>query len=571
MLVEILFLALVFLIALLIGVDVSRTSSEILHGQAHETEPAIIGAPRYTGATAPPQELAGTRASAAGHNADRRWWPEGISSPAGGHRRPATWSAANLKGTSGALKNWRVGLRLSLLMIITAVAASGITLSVGHVVASLQSTSIHSQISSVHNGTITSVLVAGAVVIIILALALTSMIIVARSILGPLHRLRSGALEAAGTQLPDAVHLISGSGGEGASLDVEPIDVNSSDEIGDVARAFDRVHREALQLAAGEAAIRGKLNAILVNLSRRSQSLVERQIRLIDDLEQGEQHADRLASLFKLDHLTIRMRRYSYNLLVLAGHELSDHSDRPVELVNVIKAAVSEIEEYERVSLRAQPGIAVCGPAINDVVHMLAELAENAASLSPADTPIVISGRQLASGGVLVDIIDQGFGMSAQEMAQANWRLDNPPATDVAASKSMGLFVAARLAARHGIKVRLKPAESGGLTALVWLPDTLIMYQDEAASSGLSGVGSARSTSESPGLAGLGRLDRLGPRPRDCGIEASALSHQTDGRAVALAAAWCGLAPNGLALSRGASLGLQKLLCDGPRSVRLGP
>lgn len=264
-------------------------------------------------------------------------------------------------------------------------------------------------------------------------------------------------------------------------------------------------------MAADQAAIRGKLNAILVNLSRRSQSLVERQIRLIDELEQGEQHADRLARLFKLDHLTIRMRRYSHNLLVLAGHELPDYSDRPVELVNVIKAAVSEIEEYGRVSLRAQPGIAVRGPAVNDVVHLLAELTENAASLSPADTSIVISGRQLASGGVLVDIIDQGFGMSAQEMAQANWRLENPPATDVAVSKSMGLFVVGRLAARHGIKVRLNPAEAGGLAALVWLPDALVIYQDEAASSGLSGVGSTRPRQNWPASAGLGRLDRVDP------------------------------------------------------------
>ena len=234
--------------------------------------------------------------------------------------------------------------------------------------------------------------------IIILALALASMTIVAKSMLGPLHRLRSGAVEVAGAQLPDAVRLINDSDGEGVPPEVKPIDVDSSDEIGDVARAFDQVHREALRMAADQAAIRGKLNAILVNLSRRSQSLVERQIRLIDDLEQGEQHADRLARLFKLDHLTIRMRRYSHNLLVLAGHELPDYSDRPVELVNVIKAAVSEIEEYERVSLRAQPGIAVRGPAVNDVVHLLAELTENAASLSPADTSIVISGRQLASG-----------------------------------------------------------------------------------------------------------------------------------------------------------------------------
>ncbi len=177
----------------------------------------------------------------------------------------------------------------------------------------------------------------------------------------------------------------------------------------------------------------------------------------------------------------------------------------------MIKAAVSEIEEYERVSLRAQPGIAVRGPAVNDVVHLLAELTENAASLSPADTSIVISGRQLASGGVLVDIIDQGFGMSAQEMAQANWRLENPPATDVAVSKSMGLFVVGRLAARHGIKIRLNPAEAGGLTALVWLPDALIIYQDEAASSGLRGVGSTRSRQNWPASAGLGRLDRVDP------------------------------------------------------------
>ena len=409
------------------------------------------------------------------------------------------------------LKNWPVRSRLFLLVIISAVAATVVTLSVVRIADSLRSASMHSQISSVRDGAIVSALVAGAIIIVVLALALWLTIIVARSMLQPLHRLQAGALEVADVRLPDAVRLISERDGEGVPLDVKPIDVDTSDEIGDVARAFDQVLKEALRLATDEAAIRGKLNAILVNLSRRSQSLVERQIRLIDDLEQGEQHADRLARLFKLDHLTIRMRRYSHNLLVLAGHELPDYSDRPVELVNVIKAAVSEIEEYERVSLRAQPGIAVYGPAVNDVVHLLAELTENAASLSPADTSIVISGRQLASGGVLVDIIDQGFGMSAQEMAQANWRLENPPATDVAVSKSMGLFVVGRLAARHGIKVRLNPAEAGGLTALVWLPDALIIYQDEAASSGLSGVGSTRSRQNWPASAGFGRLDRVDP------------------------------------------------------------
>lgn len=514
MLVEILFLALVLLVAVLIAVDMSKTPSESAHVQAeswpHETEREIIGAPRDAGARVLPREPAGTGITAPAHDAGRRRF-DGISPSAGGHRRTGTSSAAQHNGLRGVLKNWPVRSRLFLLVIISAVAATVVTLSVVRIADSLRSASMHSQISSVRDGAIVSALVAGAIIIVVLALALWLTIIVARSMLQPLHRLQAGALEVADVRLPDAVRLISERDGEGVPLDVKPIDVDTSDEIGDVARAFDQVLKEALRLATDEAAIRGKLNAILVNLSRRSQSLVERQIRLIDDLEQGEQHADRLARLFKLDHLTIRMRRYSHNLLVLAGHELPDYSDRPVELVNVIKAAVSEIEEYERVSLRAQPGIAVCGPAVHDVVHLLAELTENAASLSPADTSIVISGRQLASGGVLVDIIDQGFGMSAQEMAQANWRLENPPATDVAVSKSMGLFVVGRLAARHGIKVRLNPAEAGGLTALVWLPDALIIYQDEAASSGLSGVGSTRSRQNWPASAGLGRLDRVDP------------------------------------------------------------
>src|SRR5499427_4946794 len=127
-------------------------------------------------------------------------------------------------------------------------------------------------------------------------------------------------------------------------------------------------------------------------------------------------------------------------------------------------------------SLTVQPGIAVRGQAVNDVVHLLAELAENATSFSAADTPVAVSGHLLNSGGVLLEITDQGVGMRAEEMAHANWRLDNPPVVDVAVSRRMGLFVVARLAARHGIRVRLRPASMGGLTALVWLPDEVIAY-----------------------------------------------------------------------------------------------
>jgi signal transduction histidine kinase len=314
-------------------------------------------------------------------------------------------------------------------------------------------------------------------VVLLLAITLATTTFIGRSMVGPLRRLRTGALQVAGVRLPETVQRMSETDGENVSLEVEPINVDSTDEIGEVARAFDQVHREAIRLAANEAALRGNVNAMFVNLSRRSQSLVERQLRLIDDLEQGEQDAERLSSLFQMDHLATRMRRNSENLLVLAGHEEARRWNQPVALVDVLRAALSEIEHYERVTLNVQPGIAVRGQAVSDVVHLTAELVENATSFSAAEMPVTIAGHLLSSGGVLLEITDQGVGMGSEEMAHANWRLDNPPVVDVAVSRRMGLFVVARLAAKHGIRVRLRPAASGGLTALVWLPDEAIVHE----------------------------------------------------------------------------------------------
>ena len=333
-------------------------------------------------------------------------------------------------------------------------------------------------------GAILTALIIGAAVLLVLLLALIFTIIIGRSMVRPLRRLRAGALDVAGIRLPDTVRRMSEADHEVAPTDVEPIDVDSLDEIGEVARAFDQVHREALRLAANEAALRGNVNAMFVNLSRRSQSLVERQIRLIDELEQGEQDSERLGSLFQMDHLATRMRRNSENLLVLAGHDSSRRWNQPVPLVDVLRAAISEIEQYERVTLNVQPGISVRGQAVNDVVHLLAELAENATSFSSADTPVNVSGHLLTSGGVLLDISDLGVGMGTEEMAHANWRLDNPPVVDVAVSRRMGLFVVARLAARHGIRVRLRPATGVGLTALVWLPDEVVAHEGAARPAG---------------------------------------------------------------------------------------
>ena len=332
---------------------------------------------------------------------------------------------------------------------------------------------IVAQANSLESTSLRNAVIISVATLILLLLVLLITTFVARSMIRPLRKLRADALEVAGSKLPDMVRRLSESEGGDESVEIEPIGVTSTDEIGEVARAFDQVHREAVRLAADEAMLRGNLNAMFVNLSRRSQSLIERQLGLIDNLEQSEQDADRLSSLFRLDHLATRMRRNSENLLVLAGHEASRRWSQPVSLVDVLRAAISEIEQYERVVLNVQPGIQVVGQAVNDVVHLVAEIVENATTFSPEDTQVYVTGQPLTSGGVLLDITDNGVGISEQEMAHANWRLDNPPVVDVAVSRRMGLFVVGRLAARHGVRVRLRHAQSGGLTALIWLPESV--------------------------------------------------------------------------------------------------
>ena len=333
---------------------------------------------------------------------------------------------------------------------------------------------IAARASQLHSAAQQTALTYGIITLVVLLIVLLAALVVARSVVLPLRRLRAGALNIASVQLPERVRLLTESPDAAASMVVAPINVPYKDEIGEVARAFDQVHSEAVRLAGEQALLRSTFNAMFVNLSRRSQSLIERLARMIDNLEQNEADPDRLGNLFSMDHLVTRMRRNSENLLLLAGHENPRKRSESIALADVARAAISEIEQYNRVSLNVAPGIAVIGVAVSDVAHLLAELIENATIFSPKDTQVQVLMQEVSSGGVLIEIRDKGIGVSEARLADMNWRLDNPPTIDVSVSRHMGLFAVARLAERHRVRVRLRSAAPQGLSALVWLPEGVV-------------------------------------------------------------------------------------------------
>ncbi|MGX1548131.1 nitrate- and nitrite sensing domain-containing protein [Streptomyces adustus] len=313
-------------------------------------------------------------------------------------------------------------------------------------------------------------IISGALILLVLGVSLVGAFVVARSMIRSLRRLQETATKVAQDRLPELVKQLSESDPQDVDTSVESVGVHSRDEIGQVAAAFDDVHREAVRLAAEQALLRGNVNAMFTNLSRRSQGLIQRQLSLISELESREADPDQLSSLFKLDHLATRMRRNGENLLVLAGEEPGRRWTRPVPLVDVLRAAASEVEQYERIELASVPSTEVAGRVVNDLVHLLAELLENATSFSSPQTKVKVTGHALPDGRVLIEIHDTGIGLSPEDLAAINERLASPPTVDVSVSRRMGLFVVGRLSQRHGIRIQLRPSDSGGTTALVMLP-----------------------------------------------------------------------------------------------------
>jgi signal transduction histidine kinase len=316
--------------------------------------------------------------------------------------------------------------------------------------------------------------ITGAAVVIALLAAFVLAGMVARQMSRSMRQLRNAAFGIAEQRLPMLVDQLSRTDPGRVDTRVAPIPISSTDEIGEVARAFDQVHREAVRLAAEQALLRGNINAIFTNLSRRNQSLIEGQLSLITDLENNEADPDQLENLFKLDHLATRMRRNGENLLVLAGEEPGRRWDQPVPLVDVLRAASSEVEQYERIELSGVPEAEIHGRAVTDLVHLLAELLENATTFSSPQTKVRVTATRLPDGRVMIEIHDKGIGLTAEDFADINHKLANPPTVDASISQRMGLFVVGRLSDRHGIRVQLRPSgEQAGTTSLVMLPDAI--------------------------------------------------------------------------------------------------
>jgi signal transduction histidine kinase len=294
-----------------------------------------------------------------------------------------------------------------------------------------------------------------------------------------LRGLRDSALEMAYVRLPDVVQRLRA----GENVDVSgqaPSLESSPDEIGQVRAAFNTAQRTAVEAAVDEARVRRGINDVFRNLARRSQALLERQMALLDSLERRASEPDDLEGLFRIDHLTTRMRRHAESLIVLAGDSPNRAFRDAVPFVDVMRAATAEVEDYTRVKVVCRTSAALVNRAAADVIHMLAEFVENATIFSPPNTEVRVTG-DLVAKGLAVDIEDRGLGMDEGEFAAVNATLADPPLFDPSGSDRLGLFVAAQLAQRHDIQVRLRSSDYGGVLAVVLIPLALVVPGDGAA------------------------------------------------------------------------------------------
>ncbi|WP_083913150.1 HAMP domain-containing sensor histidine kinase [Nocardia concava] len=328
--------------------------------------------------------------------------------------------------------------------------------------------------SSARSGAIRYSIIVIATILGAMALA----VLIARAMIVPLRRLRLAALRVAEYDLGQEVSSLR-DGADPEDVPLEPMPVHTDEEIGQLARAVDDIHGQALRLAADQAAMRTQVNDMFETLARRSKSLVDHQLSLIEAMEYDEKDPRLLENLFRLDHLAARMRRNGDNLLILAGTKQRRTKSAPVEIADVLRAAISEVEDYERVKLGATPRGSLVEPAASDLAHLFAELLDNALRASPPETDVKFTFAQAHDQGLLIEVADRGIGMPPAEMAEINRRLEAVAEVGPDTARHMGLFVVGRLAERHGLTVRLRPtfdtARDPGVTVTVHVPKPLIV------------------------------------------------------------------------------------------------
>ncbi len=319
---------------------------------------------------------------------------------------------------------------------------------------------------SARNSAIVSAVVTGLALLVAALLAL----MVAGTLLRPIRRVRDGALHVAREELPETVARIRAGEDPG---EITPIDITTEEEMGQLARAFDDLHRQAISLASGEAGLRSQVGEMFATLSRRNTTLINQQLGLIEDLERDEEDPRRLESLFRLDHLASRMRRTAESLMVLADAPTPGGDGVDLNLGDLLQAAIAGVRDYQRVQILVTPDGRISGLAAPDVVHLMTELVDNALSYSPPTAPVLIKSRRIETG-IEIEIVDDGLGIETADLARLNTELASGGEVTPETARRMGLLVVSRLARRRGIQVYLRLNEGAGVTAHVVLPFALL-------------------------------------------------------------------------------------------------
>ncbi|MEV7526617.1 nitrate- and nitrite sensing domain-containing protein [Streptomyces sp. NPDC091371] len=353
--------------------------------------------------------------------------------------------------------------------------------------------------------------VAGVLGFIALIVSLILSVRIGRDLIRDLSRLRKEAHEASGVRLPSVMRRLAA--GEHVDVETEAPHLEyEKDEVGQVGQALNSLQRAAVEAAVKQAELRRGVSEVFVNLARRNQVLLHRQLTLLDTMERRTEDTEELADLFRLDHMTTRMRRHAEGLVILSGAAPSRQWRKPVQLMDVVRAAVAEVEDYERIEVRRLSRLGIAGPAVADVTHLIAELLENATVFSPPHTAVQVLGERVANGFTL-EIHDRGLGMTPEALLDANLRLAETPEFELSDTDRLGLFVVSRLAQRHSVKVVLQPSPYGGTTAVVFLPSALLTEAPETNGTGLRLEESGKPASERPAPAAVERATSGRPLP----------------------------------------------------------